>query len=156
MSLVVGLCQSKRLVFATPDSVTSFFGPSGLRVASRKYRVANTSRLDWHRPTTSDTVAKANRSFRRCDSCEYRPRYPRAGTLHSRHNRHHAALGTQSTIKLYRYSLQVHNKLVESTRKKEWNVYKPACNFQSLFLQCTRMLKGSKYIPIFSKSLSKI
>ena len=33
----------------------------------------------------------------RCDSCEYRPRYARAGTLRTRHNRHHAALGTQST-----------------------------------------------------------
>ena len=46
VSLVVGLCQSKRLVFATPNSVTSFFGPSGLRVASRKCGVANTSRME--------------------------------------------------------------------------------------------------------------
>ena len=34
----------------------------------------------------------------RCDSCEYRPRYAQAGTLHTRHNRHHAVLGRQSTI----------------------------------------------------------
>ena len=34
----------------------------------------------------------------RCDSCEYRPRYARAGILCTRHNRHHATHGTQSTI----------------------------------------------------------
>ena len=33
----------------------------------------------------------------RCDSYEYRLRDARAGTLCTRHNRHHATLGTQST-----------------------------------------------------------
>ena len=43
-------------------------------------------------------------TWRRCDSCEYRPRYARAGTLRARHNRHHAALGTQSTIIYFLHS----------------------------------------------------
>ena len=50
------------------------------------------ARLD----TIVDCVPRA--TWWRCDSYEYRPRYARAGTLRTRHNRHHVALGTQSTI----------------------------------------------------------
>ena len=48
VSLVVGLFQSKRLVFATTDSVASFFGSSGLRVASRKGRSDLLMQPTWH------------------------------------------------------------------------------------------------------------
>ena len=43
------------------------------------------------------TLCVPRATWWRCDSCEYRPRYTWAGTLRTLHNRHHAALGTQST-----------------------------------------------------------